>query len=641
MRPQSVMLVLGAFVSAHVPCGGHRTRCAVAFLPDLPVTAVPGCLRPVAAWLRRTPHRLSLGERPGSAARAETTARPVFSGGVRARGAELAVELDGANGGGDFGGGGRGWRPRRGRGGGGRGDEGGGQQPGRATPHAAVAAAALISRREILAAVAAATVLFGLAPASTAGMAMGRWMNQPFSAEDIPDLWTSDTVRRAIVTGANSGIGLETALELARKGWHVTLACRSRERGEAAVEKIKKSVPEARVALMLVDMSSQQSVKDFEQEYRKHNSALHLLINNAGIMLAPHSVTPDLIERTFATNYVGPFLLTNLLLPLLVSSSSQPFPSRVVNVGSEAHRWAPAGGIQFHLEQINNASAYDSLQDRWKWYGHSKLALLLFTKELDKKIPCFPPPALSASVNEGMAARNATKKVLVNCVHPGLIKSELFRDGGHCFPPFFGLLGRVAEAFALPFFRTEANGALTSLWAGTSPCVVQDNVHGEYVVPCQGWLFPSWLLTAANKLLTPNELPEGLRLEPWSTGQTVAPTLGFEADYAFDVAKSATLWDYSVALIGGKEQLYSPLRKRIESVASSAIWGASAGSLMWSVLADPPFDPALKTEGIHEPYFEAKMPFFAQELQQKVERGPENDYQGLEKDFEAVERDLL
>ena len=210
----------------------------------------------------------------------------------------------------------------------------GGQQPGRATPHAAVAAAALISRREILAAVAAATVLFGLAPASTAGMAMGRWMNQPFSAEDIPDLWTSDTVRRAIVTGANSGIGLETALELARKGWHVTLACRSRERGEAAVEKIKKSVPEARVALMLVDMSSQQSVKDFEQEYRKHNSALHLLVNNAGIMLAPHSVTPDLIERTFATNYVGPFLLTNLLLPLLVSSSSQPVPSRVVNVGS-------------------------------------------------------------------------------------------------------------------------------------------------------------------------------------------------------------------------------------------------------------------------------------------------------------------
>jgi len=118
------------------------------------------------------------------------------------------------------------------------------------------------------------------------------------------------------------------------------------------VQKIKERVPDARVGLMLVDMSSQQSVKDFEREYRKRNAALHLLVNNAGIMLAPHTVTPDLIERTFATNYIGPFLLTNLLLPLLESSSSQPFPSRVVNVGSEAHRWTPAGKTAHDKQRI-------------------------------------------------------------------------------------------------------------------------------------------------------------------------------------------------------------------------------------------------------------------------------------------------
>jgi NAD(P)-dependent dehydrogenase (short-subunit alcohol dehydrogenase family) len=174
-------------------------------------------------------------------------------------------------------------------------------------------------------------------------------------------------LRRLRKTGANSGIGLETALELARKGWHVTLACRSRERGEAAVQKIKERVPDARVGLMLVDMSSQQSVKDFEREYRKRNAALHLLVNNAGIMLAPHTVTPDLIERTFATNYIGPFLLTNLLLPLLESSSSQPFPSRVVNVGSEAHRWTPAGKkeIKKRLKRTFDKNAQVACSGSW------------------------------------------------------------------------------------------------------------------------------------------------------------------------------------------------------------------------------------------------------------------------------------
>ena len=102
-------------------------------------------------------------------------------------------------------------------------------------------------------------------------------------------------------------------------------------------------------------------------EFRRKKRALHLLVNNAGMMLAPHAITKDLVEQTFAANYLGPFLLTNLLLPLLTASSTPSFPTRVVNVGSEAHRFTPPGGIQFRLEDINKEEGYQTPDDRWKW----------------------------------------------------------------------------------------------------------------------------------------------------------------------------------------------------------------------------------------------------------------------------------
>ena len=283
-----------------------------------------------------------------------------------ASGRVIAARLGHTNGGGQGGGGqgrGRHWRDW------GDGEERGDENEGDRCRQEAHQAGVLIlmNRRHMLTVLATAVALFWGIPQASATMATDLWMNQPFGAEDIPDVWASDPLRCAIVTGANSGIGLETAVELARKGWVVTLACRSRERGEAALRQIKERVPEARVDLMLLDLSSQQSVKDFDKEFRRSKRQLHLLINNAGIMLAPHAITKDLIEQTFASNYVGPFLLTNLLLPLLLSSSTPSFPSRVVNVGSEAHRWTPPGGIQFQLSTINDAASYQTLDDRWKW----------------------------------------------------------------------------------------------------------------------------------------------------------------------------------------------------------------------------------------------------------------------------------
>ena len=422
----------------------------------------------------------------------------------------------------------------RGRGGWG-GGENEGDSDGGATAQAAGRAAAslVLRRRSVLAALLAAVgVMLGFAPAATADWATDLWMRQRFRTADIPDVWQSDPPRHAIVTGANSGTGLETAAELARKGWVVILACRSLDRGRAALDGIRARVPDARLDLMALDVGSQQSVRAFDTEYRRKYKALHLLINNAGIMLAPYGLSQDGIEQTFATNYLGPFLLTNLLLPLLIFSSSQDAPSRVVNVGSEAHRWTPPGGIQFHLANINDASKYLTQEDRWQWYGHSKLALLLFTKQLDASIPKFPAPPIQAGGTEGMAERNTTKKVLVNCVHPGLIKNDLFRTSGHCFPPFFGLAGAFAEACATPFFRSNANGALTTLWAATSPAVLTHNVHGEYVVPCDGWRLPDAVTALTNRILPTVHLPDGLIFEPWVTAQRVAPMQGAESDDA-------------------------------------------------------------------------------------------------------------
>ena len=154
----------------------------------------------------------------------------------------------------------------------------------------------------------------------------------------------------ALVTGASRGIGQAIAAALGAAG--ATVIGTATSQGGADNISAALATAGVRGTGMVLDVADAQSVSDCLKQVSDEFGAPDILVNNAGIMLAPHTVTPDLIERTFATNYIGPFLLTNLLLPLLESSSSQPFPSRVVNVGSEAHRWTPAGKTAHDKQRI-------------------------------------------------------------------------------------------------------------------------------------------------------------------------------------------------------------------------------------------------------------------------------------------------
>ena len=183
-----------------------------------------------------------------------------------------------------------------------------------------------------------------------------------FSAESVPDL----SGRTAVVTGANSGLGLHTALALAAKGARVDLACRDRERGAEALRRIRTETGNDTVRLRLLDLGSLDSIRRFAGE---QDSPLDLLINNAGVMATPHRTTADGFELQFGVNHLGHFALTGLLLPAL-RRAPQP---RVVTVSSLAHR---GGKIDF--EDLAAQRSYRS----WNRYNQSKLANLLFTFEL-------------------------------------------------------------------------------------------------------------------------------------------------------------------------------------------------------------------------------------------------------------------
>ncbi len=210
--------------------------------------------------------------------------------------------------------------------------------------------------------------------------------------ENISDTTTmKDKV--VMVTGANSGIGKAASLALAKMGATVVMVARSRERGEAARSEIVRKSQNNAVDLLLADLSSLESVRILASEFRKKYSELHVLINNAGLFNQRRSVTIDGYENTFATNYLAPFLLTNLQLDLLKASA----PSRIINVSSVGHY---NGHINF--DDINLEKEYGG----WKAYGQSKLALVLFTHELAKKL-------------QGTG-------VTVNAVHPGTVATNIW-----------------------------------------------------------------------------------------------------------------------------------------------------------------------------------------------------------------------
>ena len=210
----------------------------------------------------------------------------------------------------------------------------------------------------------------------------------PWTSSDIPDL----AGRSAVVTGANSGLGLEVARALAQRGAAVVLACRDLGKGKRALEAVRRTATGAEPELARLDLADLASVAAFATAHgESHPEGLDLLVNNAGIMAPPRGVTADGFEAQLGTNHLGHFALTGRLLPALLQRPR----ARVVTVSSVAHRM---GRIDF--DDLHGTRRYR----RWRAYGQSKLANLLFALELDRRAQAAATPLVSAAAHPGYAA---------------------------------------------------------------------------------------------------------------------------------------------------------------------------------------------------------------------------------------------
>jgi NAD(P)-dependent dehydrogenase (short-subunit alcohol dehydrogenase family) len=249
-----------------------------------------------------------------------------------------------------------------------------------------------------------------------------------WDVEDIPD----QTGRVAVVTGANSGLGLVTARELARAGARVVLACRNLDKAHAAVDQIRAAVPEAQVQLEELDLASLASVRGFAERLKATRDGLDLLINNAGIMGTPRRRTADGFELQFGTNHLGHFALTTALLETMEGRED----ARVVTLSSTAHKM---GRINF--DNLNGDRHYF----RWNAYGQSKLANLLFALELERRL----------------RAAGSTVKSLA--AHPGYAATNLQSTGPPLVDRLVMKVGNAAVA------QSDEMGALPILYAATQP----------------------------------------------------------------------------------------------------------------------------------------------------------------------------
>ena len=244
----------------------------------------------------------------------------------------------------------------------------------------------------------------------------------------------------AVITGANTGLGLETTKAFAEKNIEVVMACRNESKAEKAKAEILKEIPKAQLKILPLDLSSLDAVRGFAEKFKSEYNSLDILVNNAGLMIPPYGTTKDGFELQFGINYLGHFLLTGLLLEPLKNAAE----ARVVSLSSLAHKW---GDIYFEDLQFENN------YDKQKAYGQSKLACLMFAYELDRRLK----------------AQELLVKSLA--AHPGLSRTNLFRH-------LTGMM-KLLTPFVYPFTQSAKSGAQPQIKAALD----EKLAGGEYLGP--------------------------------------------------------------------------------------------------------------------------------------------------------------
>ncbi|XP_026035491.1 retinol dehydrogenase 12 [Astatotilapia calliptera] len=247
--------------------------------------------------------------------------------------------------------------------------------------------------------------------------------------------------KTVVITGANTGIGKETAKDLARRGARIIMACRDLERAEEARTDILEDTGNENVVIRKLDLSDTKSIRAFAEVVINEEKQVNILINNAGIMMCPYSKTVDGFEMQLGVNHLGHVLLTYLLLDLIKRSA----PARIVVVASVAHTWT---GLR--LDDINSEKSYDAM----KAYGQSKLANVLFAGSLAKRL-------------QGTG-------VSVFSLHPGVVQSDLWRHQHQCI--------QVAVKIFKVFTKTTVEGAQTTIYCAAEPGL--ESLSGGYFSDC-------------------------------------------------------------------------------------------------------------------------------------------------------------
>lgn len=257
--------------------------------------------------------------------------------------------------------------------------------------------------------------------------------------------WSSDERldgKTVVITGANTGIGKETAIDLSKRGARVIIACRDMEKAQTAVKEIIESSGNDNVLCKKLDLSDSKSIREFAEGIIQDEPKLDILINNAGVMVCPYGKTADGFEMQIGVNHFGHFLLTFLLLDLVKKST----PARIINVSSMAHTFTSS----INLEDINSEKYYDKNNA----YAQSKLANVLFTRSLAKRL-------------EGTG-------VTAYALHPGVVKTDLWRH--------LNAAQRAFMKLASPFTKNSVQGAQTTIYCAVEPKL--ENESGGYYSDC-------------------------------------------------------------------------------------------------------------------------------------------------------------